>query len=265
MKVSVAVLVSEGRHPGSGRARRADLDARALEIGMQIPDADLAVVNAGPVSSPALREYLGMGLKALHVISMPGGADPTEALIRWLMVRKPDIILAGRRAEADEGSGFLPYKIASHLCYPLLSDACRLSVENGKVQILQSLPKGRRRRLQTTLPAFVTIGPSAPTPRQSAFAKSRRGQIVVEHGAEVSLGDPVWTAVPAKRRPKHLKSVDPAANAEERLKAITEMAGGEGEVVAGLSAHEAADRLVQYLARLNFINENKNPGRGNMQ
>jgi electron transfer flavoprotein beta subunit len=45
--VKVAVLLSVGRHPASGRTRRAPLDARALELALRLPDADISAVHAG--------------------------------------------------------------------------------------------------------------------------------------------------------------------------------------------------------------------------
>ncbi|EXJ11423.1 hypothetical protein [Nitrincola nitratireducens] len=40
-EVSVTVLVSVGQHPVTGRLRRADQDARALEMAMGLSDAEL--------------------------------------------------------------------------------------------------------------------------------------------------------------------------------------------------------------------------------
>ena len=42
MTIAIAVLVSVGRHPASGRARRADRDARAIELALRLsPSAPL--------------------------------------------------------------------------------------------------------------------------------------------------------------------------------------------------------------------------------
>jgi len=67
--VDIAVLLSVGRHPASGRARRADLDARALELALGLADtARVHAIHAGDPQEPALREYLGMGIGRLTVL-----------------------------------------------------------------------------------------------------------------------------------------------------------------------------------------------------
>ena len=247
MTLSVAVLVSEGRHPTSGRPRRADCDARAVELALRLPEASISLVHAGSENSPALRDYLGMGIGRMTALSLPIDADPTPALIDWLSHLAPDVVLTGRQAEGGEGGGFLPYRIAHALSRPLMPDACVLRIEGGRAIVTQALPKGRRRRLRAALPVLVTIGPAAPAPRQSAFAKARRGHIRVETGTIAPKTPVPWTAAPAKRRPRRIKGVDPNASAADRLKAITEMTGKQGDVLVGLSPEAAAERLLDFL------------------
>ncbi|NVZ75656.1 electron transfer flavoprotein subunit beta, partial [Pseudomonas gingeri] len=79
MSTNVISLVSIGAHPTSGRARRAEQDARAVELGLQLAGDDLQVVHAGDVAEPALRAYLGMGLDELRVLEQPAGADALPA------------------------------------------------------------------------------------------------------------------------------------------------------------------------------------------
>ena len=45
--VNVISLVSVGRHPQSGRARRAEQDGRAVELGLKLAGKNLTVVHAG--------------------------------------------------------------------------------------------------------------------------------------------------------------------------------------------------------------------------
>ncbi|MCG8506745.1 MAG: hypothetical protein MI755_19220 [Sphingomonadales bacterium] len=247
MTLSVAVLVCEGRHPTSGRPRRADCDARAVELALRLPEASVSLVHAGSENSPALRDYLGMGIGRLTSLSLPLDADPTPALIHWLSRRAPDVILTGRQAEGGEDGGFLPYRIAHALSRPLMPDACAVRIEDGRAIVTQALPKGRRRRLRAALPVLVTVGPAAPGPRQSAFAKARRGRVNVETVAIAPETPLPWTAAPAKRRVKRLKGADPNASAADRLKAITEMTEKQGDVLVGLSPEAAADRLLDFL------------------
>ena len=71
----VAALVSVGRHPVTGRPRRAEYDARAVEIGLALASCeDLCLVHAGecsPETEGALRGYLGMGIGAVDVLQQP--------------------------------------------------------------------------------------------------------------------------------------------------------------------------------------------------
>lgn len=50
--IDVAVLVSIGRHPTTGRARRAEQDARGLELALameaELPGTRISVLHAGP-------------------------------------------------------------------------------------------------------------------------------------------------------------------------------------------------------------------------
>ncbi len=59
--LEVTVLVSIGRHPVTGRARRADQDARGVELARSLADAEVSLLHAGELaeaSEPALRGYL---------------------------------------------------------------------------------------------------------------------------------------------------------------------------------------------------------------
>ncbi len=73
MTTNVISLVSIGAHPTSGRPRRAEQDARAVELGLQLAGENLQVLHAGNIAEPTLRSYLGMGLPQLHVLEQPRG------------------------------------------------------------------------------------------------------------------------------------------------------------------------------------------------
>lgn len=107
----IAVLLSIGRHPVSGRARRAAADARALELALRLPGAEIHAVHAGDPDEPALRDYLGMGIARLGVVPMPQGHDPIPALIAWLRSLQPDIVLAGLRGENGLDTGLCPTRL----------------------------------------------------------------------------------------------------------------------------------------------------------
>src|SRR6516164_8466881 len=189
MALDVAVLLSIGRHPASGRSRRADLDARALELALRLgPEIRLHAIHAGDPAEPALADYLGMGLETLTVLRQPPGADALPALADHLAALKPGLVLAGLAAEAGEGSGMLPYLLAQRLGAALLPAMAEASLAGPSftgpslagqgIAGLQALPRGRRRRLAAGLPAVLTVDRAAVPGRQSAFARARAGRVV---------------------------------------------------------------------------------------
>jgi len=88
MTTNVISLVSIGAHPTSGRPRRAEQDARAVELGLQMAGDKLQVLHAGNIAEPTLRSYLGMGLPQLHVLEQPEGSDASTCATpvpRWCL------------------------------------------------------------------------------------------------------------------------------------------------------------------------------------
>ena len=112
MTIPTVVLVSIGIHPASQRPRRAEQDARAVEMGLQLAGDDLHVLHAGNPHEPALRAYLGMGLAQLQVLEQPPQADAVPVLRDYLREAGVQLVLTGNQAETGEGSGMLPYLLA---------------------------------------------------------------------------------------------------------------------------------------------------------
>ncbi len=247
MAVDIAVLLSIGRHPASGRACRADGDARALELALRLgPAARLHPIHAGDPDEPALADYLGMGIESLTVLRQPAGADVLAALVAHLALLKPALILAGSAAERGEGSGMLPYLLARRLGANLLPAIAEIELGHDRIDALQALPRGWRRKLSAHLPCVVTVDRAAAGPRQSAFAKARRGRTqAVDHPA----GPPEALEareIPARPKPKRLKIVT-GASAAERLRAATQMQAGRGKLLVDPPAEEAARAIYDYL------------------
>ncbi len=244
----ILVLLSLGRHPASGRPRRADLDARALEMALAQPEAAVEALHVGEPGEPALRDYLGMGLARLTVLAAPPQSDALLVLQAYLAGRQPpDLILAGTRAEAGECSGLLPYRLAEALGLPLVAGAAAIEQEADRVKVIQARPRGARRRMRLTLPALVTVGPAGDPARQVSFARARRGDIQVEPvevSDEESSRD--WTWQPARPRPKRMKSIQ-GAGAAARLAAASGTANQGGRLLEGLSADQAAEAVYQAL------------------
>lgn len=262
MTLDIAVLVSAGRHPVTGRARRAPNDARALELALILADqygGSVRVLHAGDPENPALRSYLGMGIPELRVITLPAGMDIAPALAETLRNRPPDLILTGVRAEAGWSSGCLPYSLAETLGYGLIPNIDNLapgkdtSRENG-IELRQVCPRGQRRILRTRLPVFVTVDSAAPPPRQSAFARARRGRIITEDRSGPVIAAPgIGMAGPARRRPRRLRAATAGASADQRLQALTGSAGSHGQPVEADNADQAANRILAYLVENGLI------------
>lgn len=249
MNSTVISLVSIGAHPTSGRARRAEQDARAVELGLQLAGDKLQVLHAGDASEPALRAYLGMGLAQLHVLEQPPGADALPALSEYLQGAGAQVVLTGSQAETGEGSGMLPFLLAERLGWPVVVGLAEVeSISNGVAQVLQALPRGQRRRLKVRLPMLATVDNAAPKPRQSAYGPAQRGQLAVD---EVELVQDQLLASselqPAKPRPKRLKVIKAKSGAERMKAATAKASGGGGQVLKGGTAQAGAEAILKLL------------------
>src|SRR5690606_27533287 len=144
--LNIVALVSVGAHPTSARPRRAEQDARAVELGLRLAGPNLQLLHAGDPQAEALRGYLGMGLE------QPEGADALPLLVDYLQGSRTQLVLTGSQAETGEGSGMLPFLLAERLGWPMVVGLAEVEkVEDGVAQVLQALPRGQRRRLKVRL------------------------------------------------------------------------------------------------------------------
>jgi electron transfer flavoprotein beta subunit len=242
MTDEIAVLLSVGRHPVSRRDRIAAADASALELGLRLGGAPLAV-HAGDPRNPALRDYLGMGLDRVFVVGPMGPADDAvPPLLSFLQEHRPRLVLCGARSERGEGSGMLPYLIAARTGMPIVADVVALEMKAGEARVLQARPGGRRRRLAVDLPAVLTVGQAGPAPRQSAYAKAKRGQILEAFApATADTARIAWDEQAARLRPPRLRR--------------TSEATARGAAAIGLSAREAAERLYGFLVENGMLDQ----------
>ncbi|OZG70076.1 electron transfer flavoprotein subunit beta [Hahella sp. CCB-MM4] len=252
--LKVAALVSIGQHPKSGRARRADQDARAVEMGIGLCGNKLNLVHAGETGSQedleqALRQYLGMGMTSMTVLRQPTGSDALPALVSHFRDHSADIILAGMRAESGEASGMLPYLLADRLGLPLVPAVAEvLSINEREAEVLQALPRGQRRKLKVTVPFIATVDQAAQAPRQIAFGPSRRGSLDLEASVEQQDEEKAaWEESPARKRPKRL-NIKKAKTAADRFKAATAKPQGEGgRILKDESDREKAQAILDLL------------------
>ncbi len=228
----VSTLVSIGAHPDTGRARRSMTDARAVELALNLEGSQVEVVHAGNPHEPALAYYSGMGLSEICVVEQEAQQDAVTTLSSYFRDNMPDIVLTGMRAEGGESSGMLPFFLAYQLQCPIVMGIAEiLSVENGKARVLQALPRGQRRAISVSLPFVASVDFAAQEPRQSAFGRARKCNMVTEQVADKSIDQikASWDESPAKPKAKRLKVVK-AKSAADRFKAATaktESSGGK--------------------------------------
>ena len=247
--LNIVALVSVGAHPTSGRPRRAEQDARAVELGLSLAGERLQVLHAGDPQQEALRAYLGMGLEQIKVLEQPAKSDALPVLVDYLADSNAQLVLTGSQAETGEGSGMLPFLLAEQLGWPLVVGLAAVEqVSNGMAQVLQALPRGLRRPLQVRLPFVASVDNAAPTARQSAFGPARRGLLSAEE-VEV-VADPLFANAqlqPAKPRPKRLKVIKAKTGAERMKAATAKASGGGGQVLKDVSPEAGAEAIFKLL------------------
>lgn len=255
MQPNVVSLVSIGRHPQSGRARRAEQDGRGVELGLKLAGEKLSVLHVGNPEEPVLRQYAGMGLPAMTVLKQDETADAVPALSDYLQQEKIDIVLTGVRSESGESSGMVPYLLAEKLGWPVVARVADIvSIKDGVAEVLLALPRGQRRSVTVKLPFIASVDNAAAPARQSAFGPGQRVRMesVSTHG-EVDQIRVDWQEAPAKPRPKRLKTVK-AKTAADRFKAATaKPQGGSGKVMKNESAAEKAKAIFDLLIEENVI------------
>jgi electron transfer flavoprotein beta subunit len=252
--ISVTTLVSIGEHPLSGRPRRAEQDARAIELGLTLSAGKLNALYVGPAqndeTTDVLRHYLGMGLGKIHIIDVPQHTDVVTTLLENFSANRPDIILTGGRAENGESSGMLPYLLAEHLNMAIVASITEIvSVDKqaGQAEVLQALPRGQRRKINVSLPFIATVDMAAPVPRQSAYGWAMRGELVVQQSkaCQEDVEQRQWQVNSAQKRPKRLKIIK-AKTAADRFKAATaKVQGGAGKVM--YDSKESAQEILNLL------------------
>lgn len=243
----IAVLLSLGHHPVSGRpcAARGDAQAIALALGL---GGEIAGLHAGP-GEAAIGDYLGHGLHRVTVLEQPAQADPVPALAAALKALSPDLILAGRRSQGGDETGLVPYLLARALNRPIVADAASVKRTGDRLVIEQALPRGARRQVILPLPALVTVHPAAPPPLPFTHGAARRGTIERRPAAVAPVIPEALDERPYRKRPK-LIGGNAGASAADRLKAATEVAGGGGKLLIQPDPAQAAQEILAFLKQI---------------
>lgn len=243
--LAIAALVSAGLNPVSGARRACRGDAVAMALAKTLGNA--RVLHAGQASEPALYDYLALGADKIEVVGAEGGAIAALAAA----LSGTDLVLTGTRAETGAGSGLLPYALAKHIGWPIVTDVLEIEIRDREAFVMQFLPRGKRRRLAVTLPAVITVHPRADVSLTYAFARRRTGRIVSLPATAMQEGEsgkpmPVWTPAGAPRQPQRLTAGE-MKPAHERLAAAISAEQKKGITVSDGTPAEKASRVLAYL------------------
>ena len=252
-----ATLVSAGLHPVSGEPRHCRNDSLAMTLGLQLAEltsAQIKVLHAGDKNNPALVDYLALGAKQVDVIPVAADENIVDSLATSLT--NTDLILTGSRAENGEDSGLLPYQLAAKLGIQLVANALAIKPITNGIEVLQFLPKGKRRNVAVQLPAIVVVHPLAPVTLRFAYAQQMSGQIIAQtpshHTNTAASNQMQWNIQPATRKPNKLKARENKSGHARMLSAtVTENKGGA--VVNEGSSVEKAQVVLAYLREHHLI------------
>jgi electron transfer flavoprotein beta subunit len=260
--LKIAVLLSPGRHPLSGRVQAGASDAAAFELACSLLPPELltflCVSVDGAVGAADLRPYAALGATEIGLLAVASGAELVPALLARL--RGFDLVICGLRSDGQEASGLLPYYLAEGLGLPLVTDVLHAQRVAGAVRVRQFLPKGLRRLLELSGPAVLAVHPRAPRTRQYAHARAAAGRVTrvdcaVATSTTYAVGA-VWKYEAVTRRPRPLKA---ALRQSGHSRMVGAIGGGDGaarggDVVKQGNAVEKAQVLLTYLRDHGLVN-----------
>lgn len=245
-----AVLVSVGRNPVSGACRASLNDTVALALSRRV-GGEATVLHAGDPDEQALHDYLAYGAQTIEVLPAAAEADILPLLTQAL--QGYSLILCGDRAESGQGSGLLPYLLAKALNLPVISAALDVKLVDDSAEIVQFLPKGKRRTIRVKLPAIITVHRLASQPPAYVYAQRRRGRIVSQPGVAAQPAPSPWVSAPAgKRLVKFAPSETRQGHARMLAAIVLESTGGA--VMKDGSTAEKVQGIMTYLRRNRLIN-----------
>ena len=255
-ELKAVCLLSEGRHPASGRSRYADRDARAIALAGLLGDGTVTGLYAGANGTGGfLKDYLGMGLATIDWVRCPPDADILPALTDFLKGLRPDLVICGARAETDQGSGLLPFAIAHGLGMAVLPGIRHWQAQDDNtITLIQSHGRGRQRLLRARPPLCLTVGTDGPAPRQFAFGRARRGRINRHDAGDLPVATPPSAPATAYRPPpKRLFATPIQGNAAARLAAALDRPSAGGQTLIDPPPAEAAEAILAFLEALKLL------------
>lgn len=254
----LACLVSVGAHPVSRQARYSRNDSLALGLGLTMAKAhgmQVDILHAGNTESSALDDYCALGAENIRVLPIAPHADVVESLAAQL--KNTDLILTGTQAESGEDSGLLPYLLAERLQLPLVNHALDIQIKAGEAEVLQFLPKGKRRRVSVKFPALITVHPLASVKTNYVFAQKVNGKktLCAAENNAVGLDNQkvAWDLQPNVRRLNKLKARENMTAHARMLSAISSESKS-GLVVNEGTSVEKAQVILSYLREHYLIN-----------
>jgi electron transfer flavoprotein beta subunit len=187
-----------------------------------------------------------MGIERLTVLNLSDRCDPLAPIADYLTHLEPEIILMGSHSETGEGSGFFPYALAEILGVAIAPAIIEVVLNDQEVHLVQALRGGKRRLISASVPILVAVDKAAPEPRQSAFAKARRGRIeTLPATAQEDSWVKAWQFGPVGRGERR---VTPSGGSlTERLASATEVKHGAGKRLANPAPDEAALAIYSFL------------------
>ncbi len=256
--MKLSVLVSVGVHPISGAARYCRNDALGLAMGLQLAktkSAQLDVFHAGE-NDAVLEEYLALGAACVKVIPCRDG-NAVQSLAENL--GNCDLIITGTCAESNANTGLLPYSLAEKLGLRIIANVLEIkSVENA-LEVLQFLPKGKRRRILVQLPVVVIVHPLAAMTLNYAHARKSTGkiEILAQNGNKLIGKLTASMQFTTMRKPEKLKASNEKYGVKktghQRMMDALEVEGKNGIVVIEQDSVEKAQVILAYLREHHLV------------
>lgn len=243
-------------------------DAAALEHAFALGSAwgarVVAVSAGGPEAEGPLREALALGAEVrrvdLHGAYLDELVADERALARALVAaigEQPDLVLCGDRS-ADRGTGALPAFLAHELGCVQAPGLVSLVLQDGDLVAERRVDHGRRERMRVPLPAVCSVEAAGVRLRRASLPASlaaASAEVPVVRAAVAPSRVRVVQARPA--RPRTRDVAPPTGSPRERLLQLTGalLSHEPPTVVTPKDAAEAADVLLDYLARHGYLSE----------